>query len=77
MRKILKVLYKLIHKSKENGSVTIIGTNIEPVTVCEIVNGKPKVTRNDYVDIIEFVLRYSPFRKVVKWYDKKTLNEIR
>lgn len=65
----------MVQKSK--GQVTLIGRDRVPVVVCEVVNGKPKVKRRVNGDCIEFVLRYSLFRKEIKRYDKKTFEEIK
>lgn len=62
---------------KSNGTVELIGRDRTPVKVCDVVNGKPKVKRIIKEDCIEFVLRYSLFRKEVKRYDKKTFEEIK
>ena len=62
---------------KSNGTVELIGRDRTPVKVCDVVNGKPKVKRIIKEDRIEFVLRYSLFRKEVKRYDKKTFEEIK
>ena len=62
---------------KSNGTVELIGRDRTPVKVCDVVNGKPKVKRIITEDCIEFVLRYSLFRKEVKRYDKKTFEEIK
>ena len=62
---------------KSNGTVEFIGRDRTPVKVCDVVNGKPKVKRIIKEDCIEFVLRYSLFRKEVKRYDKKTFEEIK
>lgn len=62
---------------KSNGTVELIGRDRTPVKVCDVVNGKPKVKRIIKEDCIEFVLRYSLFRKEVKRYDKRTLEEIK
>lgn len=47
------------------------------VKVCDIVNGKPKVKRNEKEDYIEFCLKYSIFHKEIKRYDKNTFEEIK
>lgn len=75
MKKILKKLR--IYRSRKNGSVSLIGSGFTPVKVCEIVNGKPKVTRKEDGDTVIFILRYSLFRRVVKRYDKTTFKELR
>ena len=62
---------------KSNGTVELIGRDRTPVKVCDVVNGKPRVKRIIKEDCIEFVLRYSLFRKEVKRYDKKTFEEIK
>ena len=62
---------------KSNGTVELIGRDRAPVKVCDVVNGKPKVKRIIKEDCIEFVLRYSLFRKEVKRSDKKTFEEIK
>lgn len=64
-------------RKKSNGTVELIGRDRTPVKVCDVVNGKPKVKRIIKEDCIEFVLRYSLFRKEVKRYDKKTFEEIK
>ena len=64
-------------RKKSNGTVEVIGRDRTPVKVCDVVNGKPKVKRIIKEDCIEFVLRYSLFRKEVKRYDKKTFEEIK
>ena len=63
-------------KKKSNGTVELIGRDRPPVKVCDVINGKPKVKRIIKDDCIEFVLRYSLFRKEVKRYNKKTFEEI-
>lgn len=76
-RYIKKLLKKLgVYRSRENGSITLIGTDSAPVKVCDIVNGRPRVTRKDNEDTAVFVLRYSLFRREVKRYDKKTFKEL-
>lgn len=79
MNKYIKKFLKKMHiyKSKENGTVSLISSGNTSVKVCEIVNGKPKVTRKDNEDTVVFILRYSLFRKVVKRYDKRTFKELR
>lgn len=62
---------------ESNGTVELIGRDRTPVKVCDVVNGKPKVKRIIKEDCIEFVLRYSLFRKEVKRYDKRTFDEIK
>lgn len=62
---------------KSNGTVELIGRDRTPVKVCDVVNGKSKVKRIIKEDCIEFILRYSLFRKEVKRYDKKTFEEIK
>ena len=64
-------------KKKSNGTVELIGRDRPPVKVCDVINGKPKVKRIIKDDCIEFVLRYSLFRKEVKRYNKKTFEEIK
>ena len=64
-------------KKKSNGTVELIGRDRTPVKVCDVINGKPKVKRVIKDDCIEFVLRYSLFRKEIKRYDKKTFEEIK
>ena len=64
-------------RKKSNGTVELIGRDRTPVKVCDVVNGKPKVKRIIKEDCIEFVLRYSLFRKEIKRYDKKTFEEIK
>ena len=43
---------------KLRGAITLIGSDMPEVKVCDIVNGKPKVRRIEREDCIEFVLRY-------------------
>ena len=78
MNRYIKKLLKKLHlyKSKESGTISLIGSNHSPVKVCDIVNGKPQVIREDSEDTITFTLRYSAFRKVVKRYDKETFKEL-
>ena len=64
-------------RKKSNGTVELIGRDRTPVKVCDVVNEKPKVKRIIKEDCIEFVLRYSLFRKEIKRYDKKTFEEIK
>ena len=64
-------------KKKSNGTVELIGRDRTPVKVCDVINGKPKVKRVIKDDCIEFILRYSLFRKEIKKYDKKTFEEIK
>ncbi len=47
------------------------------IKVCDIVNGKPKVTTNIKGDIIEYILKYSLFHKEIKRYDKNTFEDIK
>lgn len=61
---------------KSQGAVTLIGSGMPEVKVCDIVNGKPKVRRIERKDYIEFVLRYSLFQKEVKRYDKRTFEQL-
>ena len=76
-RYIRKFLKKLnIYRNKENGTVSLISSNNTSVKVCEVVNGKPKVIRKDDEDTVVFILRYSPFHKEVKRYDKRTFKEL-
>lgn len=63
-------------KAKAKGAVTLIGSNMPEVKVCDIVNGRPKVKRIDKGNNIEFHLRYSLFHKEIKKYDKATFEEI-
>ena len=64
-------------KKKSNGTVELIGRDRTPVKVCDVINGKPKVKRVIKDDCIEFVLRYSLFRKEIKRYNKRTFEEIK
>ena len=64
-------------KKKSNGTVELIGRDRVPVKVCDVINGKPKVKRIIKGDCIEFVLRYSLFRKEIKRYNKRTFEEIK
>ena len=64
-------------RKKSKGTVELIGKNRTPVKVCDVINGKPKVKQVIKYDCIEFVLRYSLFRKEIKRYDKKTFEEIK
>ena len=64
-------------KKKSNGTVELIGRDRAPVKVCDVINGKPKVKRIIKADCIEFVLRYSLFRKEIKRYNKRTFEEIK
>lgn len=57
------------------GAVTLIGSGMPEVKVCDIFNGKPKVKRIERNDYIEFILRYSLFCKEIKRYDKKTFEQ--
>lgn len=61
---------------KLRGAITLIGSDMPEVKVCDIVNGKPKVRRIERKDCIEFVLRYSLFHKEIKRYDKKTFEQL-
>lgn len=61
---------------KSVGAVTLVGSGISEVKVCDIINGKPKVKRVVKDDYIEFILKYSLFRKEVKRYDKHTFERI-
>lgn len=61
---------------KSWGAITLIGSDMPEVKVCDIVNGKPKVRRIERGDCIEFVLRYSLFHKEIKRYDKKTFEQL-
>ncbi len=77
-RYLAKFLKKLhIYKHKGNGTVALIGEGKQSVKVCDIIYGKPRVTKKEYGDTIEFVLRYSLFRKEVKRYDRNTFKEIK
>lgn len=64
-------------RKKSRGAVTLIGSNMPEVKVCDIINGKPKVKRIEKEDCIEFVLCYSLFHKEIKRYDKSTFKEIK
>ncbi len=64
-------------KKKSNGTVELIGRDRTPIKVCDVINGKPKVKRIIKDDCIEFVLRYSLFRKEIKRYNKRTFEEIK
>ncbi len=76
-RLITKLLKKLhLYKRKGNSTIALIGEGKHSIKVCDIINGKPHVTQNEYGDTIEFVLRYSLFRKEVKRYDRNTFKEI-
>lgn len=60
-------------KIKAKGAVTLIGSNMREVKVCDIVNGNPKVKRIEKENCIEFHLCHSLFHKEIKLYDKNTL----
>ena len=60
----------------DNRTITLVRNGVEPVKVCDIVDGKPKVIRTDRTDCIEFELRYSLFEKKIKRYDKYTFEEL-
>lgn len=64
-------------RKKLRGAVTLIGSNMPEVKVCDIVNGRPKVKKAEKEDYIEFVLRYSLFHKEIKRYDKSTFKELK
>jgi len=74
IQKLLKKLH--LYKNRESGTISLIGSNHTPVKVCDIVNGKPQVLREDSENTITFTLRYSAFHKVVKRYDKETFKEL-
>ncbi len=77
-RYITKFLKKLhLYKHKRNGTIALIGEGKQSAKVCDITNGKPRVTKKEYGDTIEFVLRYSLFHKEVKRYDRNTFKEIK
>lgn len=61
---------------KSRGAITLIGSGMPEVKVCDIVNGKPKVKRIEREDCIEFVLKYSLFHKEIKRYDKRTFEQL-
>lgn len=63
-------------KEKSNGTVELVGKDRSPVKVCDVINGRSKVKQVIRDDCIEFVFRYSLFRKEIKRYDKKTFEEI-
>lgn len=64
-------------RMKSKGTIGLIGKDGTSITVCEVINGKPKVKQVVKDDCIEFVLQYSLFRKEIKRYDKKTYQEIK
>lgn len=64
-------------KVKSKGAVTLVGSNMPEVKVCDIVNGKPKVKRIVKENYIEFHLHYSLFHKEIKRYDKNTFEELK
>lgn len=64
-------------KEKSKGTVELIGRDRTLVKVCDVINGKPKVKQVIKDDCIEFVLRYSPFRKEIKKYNKKTFEAVK
>lgn len=66
---------KTITKNTKS-EIALIGDEKNPVKVCDVINGKPKVKSIVKDDCIEFVLRYSLFHKEVKRYDKITFQEI-
>lgn len=61
---------------KSRGVITLIGSDMPEVKVCDIVNGRPKVKRVEKKDYIEFILRYSLFHKEIKRYDRKTFTQL-
>lgn len=61
---------------KSRSAITIIGSGMPEVKVCDIVNGKPKVKRIEREDCIEFVRKYSLFHKEIKRYDKRTFEQL-
>lgn len=61
---------------KSCGTITLIGSGMPEVKVCDIVNGRPKVKRIEREDSIEFVLQYSLFHKEIKRYDKRTFEQL-
>lgn len=63
-------------KKISNGTVDLIGKDRSPVKVCDVINGRSKVTQIIKDDCIEFVLRYSLLHKEIKRYNKKTFEEI-
>ncbi|SHK94292.1 UDP-N-acetylmuramoyl-tripeptide--D-alanyl-D-alanine ligase [Hespellia stercorisuis] len=64
-------------RKRSRGAVTLIGSGMPEVKVCDIVNGKPKVRRIEKGNYIEFHLKYSIFHKEIKRYDKNTFEEIK
>ncbi|MDE6231739.1 MAG: UDP-N-acetylmuramoyl-tripeptide--D-alanyl-D-alanine ligase [Lachnospiraceae bacterium] len=63
-------------KKKSRCAITLIGTGMPEVKVCDIIDGKPKVKRKETDKYIEFTLRYSLFHKEIKRYDKITFEEL-
>lgn len=70
-------IWRIGMKIKAKGAVTLIGSNMPEVKVCDIVNGKPKVKRIEKENYMEFHLCYSLFRKEIKRYDKNTFKELK
>ncbi len=71
--------YEVIHNEEKTqiSAITLIGDNISPVKVCDIINGRPKVQSKVKDDYIEFTLRYSLLHKVIKRYDKFSFKELK
>ena len=63
-------------KVKSKGEVSLIGKGNTSIKVCDVINGKPKVKIKKKDDYFEVVLWHSLFRREVKRYDLKTLQEI-
>lgn len=61
---------------KSHSVITLIGSGMPEVKVCDSVNGKPKVKQIERKDCIEFILRYSMFHKEIKRYDKRNFEQL-
>lgn len=64
-------------KVNSKGAVTLVGSNMPEVKVCNIVNDKPKDKRLVKENHIEFHLQYSLFLKEIKRYNKNAFEEVR
>ena len=65
------------NKKTQMKTIALISDALSSVKVCDTINGIPKIKRIDKEGIIEFELKYSIFKKVIKRYNRKTLEEIK
>lgn len=77
-KKIIRLItLNTVFTKQQKETVTLISDTLPSVKVCDVIDGIPKIKRNEKDDVIEFELKYSLFKKEIKRYNRKTFEEIK